>query len=85
MTVQGVKIFPVSHSGPVSPYTVYTEILEGDIIFCDACDGVVVIPRDLLDAVLDLTPKLTRADEKVMADVKAGGTVCEAFKAHRGG
>ncbi|KAL1621741.1 hypothetical protein SLS54_005264 [Diplodia seriata] len=44
----------------------------------------VVIPKDKVDAVLELIPKLVDADEKCMADVLAGGTVKEAFATHRG-
>ena len=42
-----------------------------------------VIPQDKLDDVLELLPKLTQADERVLEDVRNGGTVSEAFKKHR--
>ncbi|KAL9106525.1 MAG: hypothetical protein Q9227_008440 [Pyrenula ochraceoflavens] len=67
------------------PVTVQGVVVSpGDIIYCDAREGVVVIPQDLLDAVIDLMPKIVQADERVKADVKAGGSVFEAFKKHRG-
>ncbi len=46
--------------------------------------GAVSVPARLLDRVLALVPRLVAADEKVIRDVEAGGTVAEAFKAHRG-
>lgn len=59
---------------PVSP---------GDIVLCDPLEGIVVIPKDLVDQVLDLMPKLVAADENVKADVERGSTVAAAFKKHR--
>jgi regulator of RNase E activity RraA len=56
---------------------------QGDIVFCDALEGVVAIPKDLLDDVIDLMPKLVHADEMVKEDVQAGFSVFEAFKKHR--
>jgi hypothetical protein len=44
----------------------------------------VAIPAAKFDEVLALLPKLVEADEKVMADVKAGSSVKEAFARHRG-
>ncbi|EOD51582.1 hypothetical protein BKCO1_1000354 [Neofusicoccum parvum] len=59
--------------------------IPGDIIMLDPDENsAVVIPKDKVDAVLELVPKLTEADEKCMADVLAGGTVKEAFAKHRG-
>jgi regulator of RNase E activity RraA len=59
-------------------------VTPGDIAFCDPANGVVVIPRDKLEKVMDLLPKLTAADDKVKDAVLAGMTVKEAFKLHRG-
>lgn len=47
-------------------------------------EGVVVIPQELLDATLELMPKLVAADDKVKEAVQGGMTVAEAFKAFRG-
>ena len=59
-------------------------MLQGDIIVCDPLEGVVVIPSNLVDDVLELMPKLVAADDKVKEDVMAGGKVFDAFKKHRG-
>ncbi|KAI5298387.1 hypothetical protein KEM55_003450, partial [Ascosphaera atra] len=58
--------------------------VPGDIIFCDAINGTVAIPADLLDDVLELMPKLVAADDKVKEAVKGGMSVFEAFKTFRG-
>jgi len=52
-------------------------------VFADPLEGVVVIPQDQLDEVLELLPKLTSADEKVIEDVRKGGLVREAFAKYR--
>ncbi|KAL1965041.1 hypothetical protein VTN77DRAFT_6101 [Rasamsonia byssochlamydoides] len=71
----GERDVPISFGGvTVSP---------GDIIVADPLEGVVVIPRDLLDEVLELMPQLVEQDEKVKADVERGVEVFEAFKRHR--
>ncbi|KAJ6259790.1 4-hydroxy-4-methyl-2-oxoglutarate aldolase [Drechslerella dactyloides] len=62
------------------------KINSGDIIFADPVNGVVCIPKDKLDAVLDLLPKITGADEKVRADIlEKGSGLQEAFTKHRQG
>lgn len=45
---------------------------------------MVVIPRDKVDAVLELLPKLKVAEERVIEDVERGVDVQEAFRRHRG-
>ncbi|KAI9846266.1 MAG: hypothetical protein M1837_004255 [Sclerophora amabilis] len=55
----------------------------GDIVFCDPLEGVEIIPQDLLDAVLDLLPRMVEADDRVKEDVKNGGKVQDAFALHR--
>ncbi|KAL4808414.1 ribonuclease E inhibitor RraA/Dimethylmenaquinone methyltransferase [Aspergillus unguis] len=55
----------------------------GDIVFCDPLEGVVVIPRDLLDQVLEKMPKLVEMDDKVKEAVEGGMSVFEAFKKFR--
>ncbi|QQK45768.1 Ribonuclease E inhibitor RraA/Dimethylmenaquinone methyltransferase [Penicillium digitatum] len=71
----GARDVPVSIGGvPVSP---------GDIIFCDPLEGVVAIPRELLDQVLELMPKLTRMDEQAKEAVALGMSVTDAFKKFR--
>lgn len=60
-----------------------TNITPGDLAFSDPINGVVIIPRDKVIAVLELLPRLTSADEKVKEEVLQGMTVHEAFKLHR--
>ncbi|TFB01154.1 4-hydroxy-4-methyl-2-oxoglutarate aldolase [Trichoderma ghanense] len=60
------------------------DISPGDVAFSDPANGVVIIPRDKLDEVLDLLPGLVAADIKVKEDVARGMPVYEAFKLHRG-
>ncbi|KEF57644.1 uncharacterized protein A1O9_05562 [Exophiala aquamarina CBS 119918] len=60
------------------------EVSAGDIVFLDPEEGVVVIPRGLLDGTLSLMPKLVSADDKVKEAVIDGMTVAEAFKKFRG-
>ncbi|KAK6536192.1 hypothetical protein TWF281_000436 [Arthrobotrys megalospora] len=60
------------------------KIVPGDIIFADPTNGVVSIPQDKLDAVLELLPKITGADEKVRIDVLENNSgLQDAFKKHR--
>ncbi len=58
-------------------------VVQGDIIFCDPLEGVVAIPKDLVDDVIELMPRLVEADDRVKEDVQAGSSVFEAFKKHR--
>lgn len=44
---------------------------------------MVAIPKNLLDDVLELCPKLMVQDDKVKADVEKGMSVFEAMKKHR--
>ncbi|KAG6034143.1 hypothetical protein E4U41_006663 [Claviceps citrina] len=59
-------------------------VRPGDIAFQDPINGVVVIPRDKLDQVLDLLPRLTAADDRVKEDILKGMSVHDAFQRHRG-
>ncbi|KAL2819534.1 hypothetical protein BJX63DRAFT_418871 [Aspergillus granulosus] len=52
----------------------------GDIIFCDPLEGVVAIPRDLLDQVLEIMPKLVDMDDKVKVEVERGSSAFDAFQ-----
>lgn len=42
------------------------------------------IPKDLLDDMIELMPKLVDADDKVKVDVLKGDSVFDAFQKHRG-
>lgn len=57
----------------------------GDIVFCDSVNGVVVIPREKIEEVVELIPRITAADDKIIVDVGKGMSVREAFNLHRGG
>jgi len=59
-------------------------IHPGDIMFCDPINGVVAIPKDRVEEVIELIPKIVAADDKVKEDVSKGMLVQEAFKKHRG-
>jgi len=61
-----------------------TRVTPGDILFCDPVNGLVVIPRDKLEEVIELIPRLIAADDKVKDDVANGMLVQEAFRIHRG-
>ncbi|PYI06421.1 RraA-like protein [Aspergillus sclerotiicarbonarius CBS 121057] len=58
-------------------------VKPGDIIFCDPEEGVVAIPRELLDRVLEVMPKLVAMDERVKEGVARGMSVFEAFREFR--
>lgn len=71
----GVRNVPVSIGGVI--------VSPGDVIFCDPVEGVVAIPKNLLDAVLELMPKLATMDDKVKEAVTKGMSVHEAFQKFR--
>nr|AFP27265.1 menaquinone methyltransferase [Epichloe glyceriae] len=58
-------------------------VSPGDIAFQDPANGVVVIPQDKVDQVLEVLPRLTSADDKVKEDVLKGMSVYDAFQLHR--
>jgi regulator of RNase E activity RraA len=66
--------------------TIGDAIVEpGDIIMIDPFEnGVVAVPKEKVEALLELLPKLVGADEDVIHDVERGVSVAEAFKRHRG-
>ncbi|KXT05589.1 hypothetical protein AC579_10109 [Pseudocercospora musae] len=59
-----------------------TTIHAGDILMADL-NGVVCLPRELAEQVLDLMPSQVEADEKIAADMKRGWGFSEASKKHR--
>ncbi|PYH45264.1 DlpA domain protein [Aspergillus saccharolyticus JOP 1030-1] len=77
----GAEAVAVARNVPVDVGGVV--VYPGDIIFCDPVEGVVAIPRDLLDAVLELMPKLVAMDDRVKEAVGRGMLVSEAFKQFR--
>ncbi|RJE16508.1 DlpA domain protein, partial [Aspergillus sclerotialis] len=74
----GAEAKPAARNVPVSVGGV--TVSPGDIIFCDPLEGVVAIPRDQLDQVLDLMPKLVAMDDRVKEAVAQGQEVADAFK-----
>ncbi|PLB55014.1 RraA-like protein [Aspergillus steynii IBT 23096] len=71
----GARNVPVNLGGVV--------VSPGDIIFCDPLEGVVAIPIDLLDPVLELMPKLVAMDDRVKEAVVQGSSVFDAFQKFR--
>ncbi|KAK4955184.1 hypothetical protein LTR10_007379 [Elasticomyces elasticus] len=59
-------------------------IHPGDILVGDI-NGVICIPHELAEKVIELIPSQVEADEKVAADIKKGRPVAEAMKEHRAG
>jgi regulator of RNase E activity RraA len=62
-----------------------TIVRPGDLVVCDAINGVVVIPIDKLSDVLELLPRLTSADDQAKNAVTEGMSVSEAFRTFRDG
>jgi regulator of RNase E activity RraA len=61
-----------------------TTVEAGDIVMIDPFEnGVVAVPHGKVEELLELLPKLVRADEKVMQDIEMGASVQGAFKRHR--
>lgn len=58
-------------------------VTPGDWIVADE-DGVVCVPVDMVDKVVELAKKGQEIDAKCMADIKAGKGVQASFKKHRG-
>ncbi|KAH7925512.1 RraA-like protein [Leucogyrophana mollusca] len=59
------------------------KVEPGDWVIADE-DGVVCIPKDLVDQVVEVATKGQEVDAKCMEDIKAGKGVQESFKKHRG-
>ena len=58
-------------------------ISAGDYIVADA-NGVVRIPQELVEKVLEAIPAIAAADEKCAEGIKAGRSVQDVFKEYRG-
>jgi regulator of RNase E activity RraA len=57
-------------------------VRTGDIIVADE-DGVVSVPVDLVDRVVELCKVRTASDAKCMKEIQNGSTLAEAFAKHR--
>lgn len=58
-------------------------VTPGDWIIADE-DGVVCVPVDMVDKVVELAKMGQEIDAKCMADIKAGKSIQASFKEHRG-
>jgi regulator of RNase E activity RraA len=58
-------------------------VQPGDFIIADQ-DGVVCLPAELAEKVLDVIPAIASADEKCAKAIKEGMSVQEAFATYRG-
>lgn len=60
-----------------------TIVNPGDILLADI-DGVVCVPKDLVDQVAERCASAREIDEKCMQDIMAGAPIKETFKKWRG-
>lgn len=54
----------------------------GDILVCDA-DGVVVVPKEIEEKVLEIAQMIDNAEEAIRKDVEAGLLLVDARKKHK--
>ncbi len=57
------------------------QVTPGDIIVGNA-DGVVVVPQDRAEEIYELAAAIEQIEEKIIADIENGITLCEARKRH---
>ncbi|KAF2749853.1 RraA-like protein [Sporormia fimetaria CBS 119925] len=61
-----------------------TVVRPGDLVMVDEEErGIVCVPVERVEEVLELMEKSVAADERVLEDVRGGGSVGEAFKKFR--
>ncbi|KAF9452744.1 RraA-like protein [Macrolepiota fuliginosa MF-IS2] len=77
-----IKPIPSADFGGAEEFPAVT-IQPGDWMVADE-DGVVCVPRELEDRVIELTVKGRHIDNLCMEDIKAGKGVQVSFKLHRG-
>lgn len=58
-------------------------IVPGDLVFCDPMDGIVIIPQELVDRVIEVMPGRVAGDSKVKEAVEAGSDVQTAIQKYR--
>jgi regulator of RNase E activity RraA len=60
-------------------------VAPGDVVVADAtAKGVVVVPREKLELVLEMLPESTEMDRLVALDLEAGQELAVAFRKRRG-
>ena len=74
---------PLAITAPDAPEFPAVRVEPGDWILADE-DGVVCIPKALLSDVLALAERGREVDAKCLEDIKAGKSIQETFKKHRG-
>jgi 4-hydroxy-4-methyl-2-oxoglutarate aldolase len=57
------------------------QVRAGDLMVGDA-DGVVVVPRDIEDQVLEVCGEITGREDRILADVLSGTSLAEARRRH---
>ncbi|KAH6951263.1 ribonuclease E inhibitor RraA/Dimethylmenaquinone methyltransferase [Ilyonectria sp. MPI-CAGE-AT-0026] len=84
-TAGGAVCFPSEINVPVQLQSAKQEaiITPGGYIIADL-DGVVFLPGDLAENVLEVIPSIVAADEKCAKAIRGGMTVKEAFATYRG-
>ncbi|EAU91438.2 hypothetical protein CC1G_01927 [Coprinopsis cinerea okayama7 len=75
--------YPLASNQHLSPSFPALRINPGDWVIADE-DGVVCVPRDLEDEVINVAAKGRAVDELCMQDILAGRGVAETFKDRRG-
>ena len=74
-----LEIADPTANGAFPPVTVH----PGDVLLADV-DGVVSVPKDLVEQVVELAHKGREVDGRCMADLRAGKGIKETFALHRG-
>lgn len=78
-----LTIVPRREAGPEGVIFPSVQVIPGDIILADV-DGVVCVPIDLVDKVVEKCTASREIDTKCMADIQAGKGIKETFKKWRG-
>ena len=75
MSIQYAVQVPITVSG--------VRVEPGDLIFADASEGVVSIPKSMVDNVLDWLQKRGDSEEQIKEAIRSGTSVEDAFKMYR--
>ncbi|KAH7062696.1 ribonuclease E inhibitor RraA/Dimethylmenaquinone methyltransferase [Macrophomina phaseolina] len=81
----GATCFPSEINVPVKLQSLIQDAVvnPGDYIVADL-DGVVCLPKELAEKVLEIIPGIVSADERCAEAIRNGTSVEEAFKTYRG-